>query len=176
MKLGYNWVQGPFEMIDTISSGKFVERLESEGWYVPDFLRDNAGKPFYEADGSVLNVRHWDGEMHPVNLPDGVVRFHMTRRTMKPVQENAGASLFHLEDGLAADNPGKGIIVHNDAQHFSAGVNLERFLEMIEAKDWDGIDTFLHGFQSAVEALLYCNAPVVGAPSGLAIGGGYEVG
>ncbi|KAG1700649.1 putative fatty acid oxidation complex trifunctional enzyme [Nymphon striatum] len=28
MKLGYNWVQGPFEMIDTIGSGKFVERLE----------------------------------------------------------------------------------------------------------------------------------------------------
>ena len=197
MKLGYNWVQGPFEMIDTIGSGKFVERLEKEGWHVPDFLRDNAGKPFYEADGSVLKVRHWGGEMHPVNLPDGVVRFHMTRRTMKPVLENDGASLFHLEDGLrlvefhtkanaldadcmavvkaAAENPGPGIIVHNDAQHFSAGVNLERFLEMIEAKDWDGIDTFLHGFQSAVEALLYCDAPVVGAPSGLAIGGGYEV-
>lgn len=197
MKLGYNWVQGPFEMIDTIGSGKFVERLETEGWHVPDFLRDNAGKPFYEADGNVLKVRHWGGELHPVNLPDGVVRFHMTRRTMKPVMENAGASLFHLEDGLrlvefhtkanaldsdcmavvkaAAENPGPGIIVHNDAQHFSAGVNLERFLEMIEAKDWDGIDTFLHGFQSAVEALLYCEAPVVGAPSGLAIGGGYEV-
>ncbi len=197
MKLGYNWVQGPFEMIDTIGSGKFVERLESEGWHVPDFLRDNAGKPFYEAQGSVLKVRHHDGELHPVNLPDGVVRFHMARRTMKPVLENAGASLFHLEDGLrlvefhtkanaldadcmaivkaAAENPGPGIIVHNDAQHFSAGVNLERFLEMIEARDWDGIDTFLHGFQNAVEALLYCNAPVVGAPSGLAIGGGYEV-
>ncbi len=197
MKLGYNWVQGPFEMIDTIGSGKFVERLESEGWYVPDFLRDNAGKPFYEAQGSELKVRHYDGDLRPVNLPDGVVRFHMTRRTMKPVLENAGASLFHLEDGIrlvefhtkanalnadcmeivnaAAQNPGPGIIVHNDAQHFSAGVNLERFLEMIEAKNWDGIDTFLHGFQSAVEALLYCNAPVVGAPSGLAIGGGYEV-
>ena len=197
MKLGYNWVQGPFEMIDTIGSGKFVERLNSEGWHVPDFLRDNAGKAFYEADGSVLKVRHWDGDLHPVNLPEGVVRFHMTRRTLKPVMENAGASLFHLEDGLrlvefhtkanaldadcmaivkaAADNPGPGIIVHNDAQHFSAGVNLERFLEMIEAKDLDGIDTFLLGFQNAVEALLYCEAPVVGAPSGLAIGGGYEV-
>ncbi len=75
----------------------------------------------------------------------------------------------------AAQDPGPGIIVHNDGQHFSAGVNLERFLELIEAKDWTGIDCFLHDFQLAVEALLYCNAPVIGAPSGLAIGGGYEV-
>ena len=197
MKLGYNWVQGPFEMMDTIGSGALVERLEAEGWHVPEFLRNTAGKPFYKPEGSVLKVRHWDGELHPVDLPEGVVRFHMTRRTMTPVSENEGASLFHLEDGIrlvefhtkanalddtcmsivheAANDPGPGIIVHNDAQHFSAGVNLERFLAFIEAEDWDGIDNFLKRFQDAVEALRYCNAPVVGAPSGLAIGGGYEV-
>ena len=140
--------------------------------------------------------------MHRVDLPEGVTRFHMKRRTLSPVSENAGASLFHLEDGTrliefhtkanaldgdcmtivreAADNPGPGIIVHNDAQHFSAGVNLERFLAFIEAKDWKGIDAFLsyeleNGFQNAVSALMYCPVPVVGAPSGLALGGGYEV-
>ncbi|MEM7215654.1 MAG: 3-hydroxyacyl-CoA dehydrogenase NAD-binding domain-containing protein [Pseudomonadota bacterium] len=197
MKLGYNWVQGPFEMIDTIGSGKFVERLEGEGWHVPEFLRNCAGKDFYVTEDNILKVRHWDGKLHPVDLPDGVVRFHMKRRTLEPVSENAGASLFHLDDGIrliefhtkanaldsdcmkivaeAAADPGPGIVVHNDAQHFSAGVNLERFLEMIEASDWEGIDRFLSGFQEAVEALLYCDAPVIGAPSGLAIGGGYEV-
>lgn len=197
MKLGYNWVQGPFEMMDTIGTGKLVRRLEAEGWHVPEFLRNSAGEPFYAVDGNVLKVRHWDGNLHPVDLPEGVVRFHMMRRTLDPVYENAGASLFHLDDGvrlvefhtkanaldddcmaivhMAADNPGPGIIVHNDAQHFSAGVNLERFLAFIEAGDWDGIDAFLMRFQDAVEALRYCDAPVVGAPSGLAIGGGYEV-
>jgi len=197
MKLGYNWVQGPFEMIDTIGSTKLVERLEADGWPVPEFLRDNSGERFYQSEDNIFKVRNWDGELHPVNLPDGVVRFHMTRQTMKPVSENEGASLFHLEDGIrlvefhtkanalddtsmaivleAANDPGPGIIVHNDAQHFSAGVNLERFLAFIEAEDWNGIDQFLSRFQEAVEALLYCEAPVVGAPSGLAIGGGYEV-
>ncbi|MGI9350064.1 MAG: 3-hydroxyacyl-CoA dehydrogenase NAD-binding domain-containing protein [Rhizobiaceae bacterium] len=197
MKLGYNWVQGPFEMIDTIGSARFVDRLEKDGWHVPEFLRDNAGKAFYKPDGDILKVRHWGGELQPVDLPDGVVRFHMTRRTLQPVSENAGASLFHLEGCVrlvefhtkanaldadcmaivaeAAADPGPGIIVHNDSQHFSAGVNLERFLEMIEAENWNGIDQFLLGFQESVEALLYCDAPVVGAPSGLAIGGGYEV-
>ena len=197
MKLGYNWIQGPFEMIDTIGSGAFVERLQKEDRHVPEFLRDNAGKPFYAVEDGELKVRHWDGQLHPVNLPDGVVRFHMKRQTLTPVSYNEGASLFHLEDGTrlvefhtkanaldstcmeivgnAASDYGPGIIVHNDAQHFSAGVNLERFLSFIEARDWKGIDQFLAGFQRAVSDLMYCPVPVVGAPSGLGLGGGYEV-
>ena len=161
------------------------------------FLRDNAGKRFYEVEGGKLKVRRWDGKLHPIDLPDGVVRFHLARRTLEPVFENDGASLFHLDDGVrlvefhtkanaldadcmavvakAAADPGPGILVHNDAQHFSAGVNLERFKALIETSDWDGIDQFLIDFQTAVASLRYCNAPVVGAPSGLAIGGGYEV-
>ena len=46
---------------------------------------------------------------------------------------------------------------------------------MIEAKDWDGIDAFLARFQDAVCLLKYTPVPVIGAPSGLAAGGGYEV-
>ena len=75
----------------------------------------------------------------------------------------------------AAADPGRGIIVHNDAQHFSAGVDLNAFRAMIEAKDFDGVDKFLDRFQKAVKALKYTNVPVIGAPSGLAIGGGFEV-
>ncbi len=197
MKLGYNWVKGPFELIDTIGSGKFVERLEAEKWDIPEYLRILGDNPVYAVDGGELKVRHWGGRLKPVQLPEGVVRFHMKRKTLKPALENSGASLFHLDDGVrlvefhtkanaldancmkivsaAAADPGPGIIVHNDAQHFSAGVNLERFLELMEAGDWDGIDQFLAGFQEAVAALKYCPVPVVGAPSGLAIGGGFEV-
>lgn len=197
MKLGYNWIEGPFEMIDRIGSGAFVARLEAEGRHVPQFLREAAGEPFYRADDGQLLVRHWGGDYQPVKLPEGVVRFHMLRRTLDPVAENASASLFHLDGGVrlvefhtkanaldgpameivarAAADPGPGILVHNDAAQFSAGVNLVRFLELIEARDWNGIDEFLQGFQNAVRDLLYCDASVVGAPSGLALGGGYEV-
>ena len=75
----------------------------------------------------------------------------------------------------AAADHGKGIIIHNDAQHFSAGVDLNAFRSLIEASDWDGIDAFLVRFQDAVCQLKYTPVPVVGAPSGLAAGGGYEV-
>lgn len=197
MKLGYNWIKGPFELIDEIGIATFVSRLEKEEWHVPQLLRETKGEPFYKVKNSELKVRHANGDYKKVNLPDGVVRFHLTKRTLEPVSRNESASLYHLDNGIrlvefhskanaldassmavvrqAAQNPGRGIIVHNDAQHFSAGVNLERFLEMIDAKAWDGINAFLLDFQEAVEQLLYCEVPVVGAPSGLAIGGGFEV-
>lgn len=199
MKLGYNWVRGPFEMIDEIGSAAFAARLAAEGFEVPPFLAEAAADdaPFYKVEGQALLVRHDGGRYCPVDLPEGVVRFHLTRRTLEPVASNASASLFHLADGLrlvefhskanaldadsmkmvaaAAADPGPGIIIHNDGQHFSAGVNLERFREFIETENWHGMDVFLADFQKAVRDLLYCPAPVAGAPSGLALGGGYEV-
>jgi 3-hydroxyacyl-CoA dehydrogenase len=38
MKLGYNWVKGPFELLDEIGIEYFVDRLKSDGRDVPSFL------------------------------------------------------------------------------------------------------------------------------------------
>jgi 3-hydroxyacyl-CoA dehydrogenase len=197
MKLGYNWVKGPFEMMDEMGVEWFVDNLRREGMRVSEFLENCDGAAIYRVEKGCLKVRHWDEQYHAVNLPDGVVRFSLMRQTLSPVSENESASLFHLDNGVrlvefhtkanaldsncttiiaeAANDAGPGIIIHNDAQHFSAGVNLEQFLNLIKQQNWVGIDSFLDDFQSSVSALLYCDAPVVGAPSGLAIGGGYEV-
>ena len=195
MKLGFNWQRGPFEMIDAIGDKGFAVLCEECGLSVPDILAD--GSPTYSVSQRQLFVRHAGGVRHPVNLPEGVMRFSLTRRTLTPVSTNDAASLFALEGNLrliefhskanaltdesmqivaaAAKDHGAGIIVHNDAQHFSAGVDLNAFRAMIEAKDWDGIDRFLWRFQMAVKALKYTPVPVVGAPSGLGVGGGFEV-
>ena len=195
MKLGFNWQRGPFEMIDAIGPSRMAALLKEAELDVPPVLATEA--PFYQPDGDVLTVRQADGSQSPVRLPAGVMRFHMTRQTLTPIASNNAASLFALDGDLrlvefhskanaltdesmeivaaAADDHGKGIIIHNDAQHFSAGVDLNAFRSLIEASDWDGIDAFLARFQDAVFKLKYTPVPVVGAPSGLAAGGGYEV-
>ena len=195
MKLGFNWQRGPFEMIDAIGPSRMAALLQEADLDVPPVLATEA--PFYQPDGDVLTVRQADGSQSPVRLPAGVMRFHMTRQTLTPIASNNAASLFALNGDLrlvefhskanaltdesmeivaaAADDHGKGIIIHNDAQHFSAGVDLNAFRSLIEASDWDGIDAFLARFQDAVCKLKYTPVPVVGAPSGLAAGGGYEV-
>ncbi len=175
MKLGFNWQRGPFEMIDAIGHDRMAELFAEAGVETPAVLTE--GGEFYRAEGSTLEVRHAGGGYHPVSLPEGVMRFHMTRRTLTPITANNSASLFALEGDLrlvefhskanaltdesmeivaaAAADHGKGIIIHNDAQHFSAGVDLNAFRAYIEAEDWDGIDGFLDRFQKAVCALKY---------------------
>ena len=200
MKLGFNWVRGPFEMIDAIGADNLAEMIRNQGGDVPAIIA--AGKKFYEVKDASLNVRRFedadgDGVLGPVDLPEGTIRFHMTKQCLTPLARNEAASLYALEGDMrlvefhskanaltaasmdiifaAAKDHGKGIIIHNDAQHFSAGVDLNGFLAMIRAEDWDGIDTFLAHFQQAVKALRDAPVPVVAAPSGLTLGGGYEV-
>lgn len=195
MKLGFNWQRGPFEMIDAIGASRMAALLDEAGLETPGVLASSDS--FYRADGDVLTVRQSNGKFAAVSLPEGVMRFHMTRQTLTPITSNNAASLFALDGDLrlvefhskanaltdesmeivaaAAEDHGKGIIIHNDAQHFSAGVDLNAFRTLIEARDWAGIDAFLKRFQDAVFKLKYTSVPVVGAPSGLAAGGGYEV-
>ncbi|MEX0503939.1 3-hydroxyacyl-CoA dehydrogenase NAD-binding domain-containing protein [Alphaproteobacteria bacterium LSUCC0719] len=195
MKLGFNWQRGPFEIIDAIGPEKMAALFAEIGLSAPPSLADT--NPVYRTDNSILTVRHADGAYRPVSLPAGVMRFHMTRQTLTSIVSNNAASLFALDGDLrlvefhskanaltdesmqivaaAAEDHGAGIIIHNDAQHFSAGVDLNAFRAYIEAGDWDGIDGFLARFQQAVCKLKYTPVPVVGAPSGLAAGGGYEV-
>ena len=58
---------------------------------------------------------------------------------------------------------------------FSAGVNLNYFYDRAINKQFNEIDKFLNNFQQSLYQLQHANFPVVSCPSGLAIGGGYEV-
>ena len=200
MKMGFNWIRGPFEMIDALGAATVIELAKDAGCEIPLALSVSAQHGcFYKADAGTLMVRNFEDPpvLKPVSLPEGTQRFSLTRRTLRPVASNQAASLWELPGDLrlvefhskanaltaesmeivqkAANDHGRGILIHNDAQHFSAGVDLNRFADFIERNAWDEMDSFLNDFQQAVAALKYCPVPVVGAPSGLSLGGGFEV-
>ena len=200
MKMGFNWIRGPFEMIDALGAQTVIKLAQEAGCEIPMALAASAEQgPFYAVENQTLMVRCFD-DMHvlkPVSLPEGTQRFSLTRRTLHPIASNSAASLWALPGDLrlvefhskanaltadsmvivreAAADHGKGILIHNDAQHFSAGVDLNRFSDFIAREAWDEMDSFLNDFQQAVAALKYCPVPVIGAPSGLSLGGGFEV-
>ena len=200
MKLGYNWLQGPFEMIDAMGTDRFVARLERENRDVPVFLKSAVGTSFYRAQNGTLQYLRADGSYQDLNRAPGVIRFSEERRKLTPLMENSKASYFSLPQDLglvefhskantldadsmhlladavqhASENL-KGLIIHNDAQHFSCGVNLESVLDFIVRKDWNGLDRFLDHFQQTVLSMKHAPIPVVAAPSGLSLGGGFEV-
>ncbi len=208
MKLGYNWISGPFEIIDKIGLEYFVDRLQAEGRQVPKIINQtlvSKQKSFYRVKDSNYQHRLWqsaesDSEWQTISRVPGVVRFNEARNTLKPVNTNESASWFNyqdialvefhskanaldahsmqiLEDALnnVESMKLKGLIVHNDAQHFSCGVNLAAVRAFIESQDFDGLDKFLDHFQQTVHKMSRANFPVVAAPAGMSIGGGFEV-
>lgn len=208
MKLGYNWVKGPFALIDEIGVDYFIKRLQSEGRAVPAFLNEAAGSGFYRVSNTQsgsqsnneLQVRVWGGGWQTVNRPKGVARFNERRQTLTPQNTTEVASWFDL-DGIALvefhskanaldgdsmailadaidhiESKGmRGLIVHNDAQHFSCGVNLQAVRGFFRDEDMDGLDAFLAHFQSTVHRMAMSHFPVVCAPVGMSLGGGFEV-
>ena len=199
MKMGYNWIKGPFELIDDIGIEYLIQRLEKEQRKVPPYLRQALGKNFYQTD-EALTVLVKGGKTTPVERPDGAMRFNDRKKTLSPIFENSAASAYVVDEVVLVEFHSKanalgshaiaildraidyitdtglaGLVVHNDAQHFSCGADLREMRVLFEVKDWGGLDKFLDRFQQAGLKMARAPFPVVAAPVGLSLGGGFEV-
>ena len=195
MRLGYGWKRGPFEMLDTFGVEWFCERLSADGLAVPPLLAH--GSPLYEhktqlmVDGSYIAVPRAEDTLHVTDL----------RKASEPLASNASASIWDAGDGIAllefhskmnSIDPLTlemvaeavelvemgdfvGLVIGNDGEHFSAGANIGLALFVANVGAWEESDKMIRGGQLAFMTLKHSSFPVVGASSGLAIGGGCEV-
>ena len=201
MKLGYNWIYGPFELLDQIGAQRVVERMQQEDRKVAPMLLLAAKKQgFYQVIEQQLCSLDQCGEYVAIKRPPGVLRFSELRQTLTPEYSNAKASWFVYDNAAIVEFHSKanaldkesmdvirhalehaqscqlrGVVLHNDAQHFSCGVNLTAFRGFFETEDYTGMDNFLHHFQQTMHAINKCPLPVIAAPAGMSIGGGFEV-
>ena len=72
----------------------------------------------------------------------------------------------------ATDKP---LIIINESMQFSAGVNLSYLMDFADKSDFKSIEKFIRYFQETCKHLKYSDHPVISAPSGLTLGGGFEV-
>ncbi len=63
----------------------------------------------------------------------------------------------------------------NESMQFSAGVNLTYTMNFVDKSDLKSVEKFIKYFQDTCKELKYSKHPVVSAPSGLTLGGGFEV-
>jgi len=200
MKLGYNWRAGPFEMIDKLGAQYLADRLAEEGRPVPELLRLAEGRTFFRIEDGKRQYLALDGEYHDIVRPEGVLRLADIKLTAKPVLKNASAALWDVGDGVACleftgkmnaldgevmklivqaiplvQSQFKALVVYNDADSFSAGANLGLALFALNIAAWSEIEKLVAGGQMAYKGLKYAPFPVVGAPAGLAVGGGCEI-
>lgn len=203
MKLGYNWKQGPFEMIDALGPKYFAEKLKAEGIAIPKILSDVGDGTFYKVEGGKLQYFGLDGKYHEVKRPDGVLLLRDLKLSSEPVMKNGSASVWDVGDGVLCfehtskmntfddktfemlnkvigtigDGSGdyKALVVYNEASHFSAGANLGLALFMINIAMYPQVEEFIGVGQKTFMNLKYAPFPVVSAPSGMALGGGCEI-
>ncbi|MFC7541123.1 enoyl-CoA hydratase/isomerase family protein [Siccirubricoccus deserti] len=69
----------------------------------------------------------------------------------------------------------KALVIHTEGEQFSVGANIGLALFAANIAAWGEIESMVEGGQKAMRALRAAPFPVVGAPSGMALGGGCEV-
>ena len=200
MRLGYNWKYGPFELIDRLGTAWFAERLRADNQPVPPILEMAAGRPFYRTHQRRLQHLTVEGDWRDVERPDGVLLLADVKRRSEPIAHNRSASLWDIGDGVAclefhskmnSLNPlslrmiGKAIrivadgykalVIYNEGTNFSVGANLGLVLIAARLRSWFLVRALIGKGQDTYKALKYAPFPVVGAPSGMALGGGCEI-
>ncbi|MDQ0314332.1 3-hydroxyacyl-CoA dehydrogenase/enoyl-CoA hydratase family protein [Amorphus orientalis] len=200
MRLGYNWKQGPFELIDRIGGAYLVERLKEAGEPVPPILETLGERTFYRVEDGRRQVLQPDGRYADIVRPEGVLLLADVKLGAKPLLKNASAAAWDIGDGVvcfeftsrqnALDEEvltllgstiklvkrnHKALVIYNEGTNFSVGANLGLALFAANIAAWGEIERLVSLGQQTYKALKYAPFPVVSAPSGMALGGGCEI-
>ena len=139
------------------------------------FLTDEKNITFeaFKKKDSLIK-KDWSASV--VDLGDEVagVEFHsVLKKELNPID---GSILQTIDWALdwVQDNNYKGLVISGDGANFCAGANLTMILSMADRKDWDSIEDVTRLMQNVMQKIRFSNFPVVAAPYGLVLGGGFE--
>lgn len=202
MRLGYNWKYGPFELIDLIGADNLV-KISSElnlKHELSPYISALKEEQVYSSEKEKL----FYFDRHHGNLPQSVdgnkLSLKFLKKISKPILKSEAGSLWHLGDGVACleittkmnvisssvidliertlnaqkDNY-SALVIYNEGPAFAAGADLAEILTLINNQNFEAISDVIARGQSVFKVLKQAPFPVIGAPSGLAIGGGCEL-
>ena len=201
MRTGYAWKWGPFELLDQLGPAWFSNRLQQDGMPVPELVTAVGEGNFYRNQDSTLESFGHSGRYNIILRAEGVLLLSDIKREGDRIAGNSAASAWDLGDqvlclefhtkmnSLDAEVfkvisevitliPAKGfqaLVIYNEGNNFSVGVNLGQALFAANLAGWSEIGKSVKQGQDIYQALKYAPFPVVGAPSGMALGGGCEV-
>jgi 3-hydroxyacyl-CoA dehydrogenase len=204
LKAGFGWSFGPFEYWDIIGVKKgiqdakahglpispWVEKMVSDG--IENFYSYHNGKTFV-FDLLTGGYTQITGARDKVNLN--------ALRTNAPVYQNDEVILHDIDDGvlclefrskanaigegilrginesirIAEENDWKGLVIGNQATHFTVGANLMLIGMMAFQGEWDELADAVRFFQQTSMRCRYSGIPVVSATQGYVFGGGCEI-
>jgi 3-hydroxyacyl-CoA dehydrogenase len=178
MRLGFNWSKGPFEMLEEIGVNNFFDKIDE--YQNNNFLENLAktkNEKFYGQRQKYTDIETLGKIKKTATSVDGNNSAQIYRFKDYNVVEfttKANALDYNSMDALkkATNKP---LVIINESMQFSAGVNLSYTMEFANKNDFKSIEKFIKYFQETCKHLKYSKYPVVSAPSGLTLGGGFEV-
>ena len=178
MRLGFNWAKGPFEMLKEIGVKSFFERIDNfENNNFLENLSKNKDENFYGERQQYTQMETL-GKIKPkaikLDKNNSAEIYRFNDFNIVEFTTKANALDYDSMDSLknATDKP---LIIINESMQFSAGVNLSYTMNFADKGDLKSIEKFVKYFQDTCKHLKYSKYPVVSAPSGLTLGGGFEV-
>ncbi|MGE3770037.1 MAG: 3-hydroxyacyl-CoA dehydrogenase NAD-binding domain-containing protein [Bdellovibrionales bacterium] len=203
MRMGFNWKKGPFELLDDVGADWLAAKLTEKKRPVPAIVEAAKGKTIYRLEGGRMEMLGADGKYVPLSRGEGVLLLNDIKKTQKPLLKNGSAAVWDIGDGvLCFEFTGKmntidpfvfqlmgetiqkisgenslhrALVIYSEADQFSAGANLGLALFALNVGLYDQIAELVAQGQQIYKALKYAPFPVVGAPGGLALGGGCEI-
>ena len=178
MRLGFNWAKGPFEMLEEIGVNNFFDKIDDySGNNFLENLSKTKNEDFYGARQKYTNIETLGKIKKTASSLDGNDSAKIYRFNDYNIVEfttKANALDYNSMDALkkATDKP---LIIINESMQFSAGVNLTYTMQFADKNDFKSIEKFIKYFQETCKHLKYSKHPVISAPSGLTLGGGFEV-
>ena len=178
MRLGFNWAKGPFEMLEEIGVTNFFDKIDDyKGNNFLENLAKSKNEKFYGQRQKYTDIETLGKVKKRALSIDGNNSAEIYRFKDYNIVEfttKANALDYDSMDALkkATDKP---LIIINESMQFSAGVNLSYTMEFADKGDFKSIEKFIRYFQETCKHLKYSDHPVISAPSGLTLGGGFEV-
>jgi 3-hydroxyacyl-CoA dehydrogenase len=178
MRLGFNWAKGPFEMLEEVGVANFFDKIDD---YKENIFLENLAitknEKFYGERQKYTDIETLGKVKKTALSVDGNKSAEIYRFKDYNIVEfttKANALDYDSMDALkkATDKP---LIIINESMQFSAGVNLSYTMDFADKSDFKSIEKFIRYFQETCKHLKYSEYPVISAPSGLTLGGGFEV-
>lgn len=204
LRNGFAWDMGPFEYWDAVGLDTGIRLAENEGYTIARWvyeMQSSGVSAFYKTEHGIRYFYDTQRGMYvPVPRDPHSVRLSSYREN-KPVFENnevllhdIGEQVLCLEfrskmnaigEGIlrginaaidiAESGDWRGLVIGNEAKHFSVGANLMLIGMLAFDEQWDELEMAVRLFQETSMRCRYSAIPVVAATQGYVFGGSCEI-
>jgi 3-hydroxyacyl-CoA dehydrogenase len=203
IKAGFGWEHGPFEIWDAIGVREGLNLIKEIGKEPDQWVFDmiNSGvESFYTIkDGSTYYYDIPSKKQVKIPGQDAFIILNNIRKSNE-IFKNSGVVVEDLGEGIInvdfqtkmnsisgdvlaglnkaldiAEKDFDGLVVGNQAAHFSVGANIGMIFMMAVEQEYDELNMAVKYFQDTCMRLRYSSIPTVVAPHGMTFGGGCEM-